>query len=188
MRHKLVMLAATLITSLSLGLARAEAPVQGPAAPEPAPTFEVDKKTGKRAHVNFGLSPRPISDAKMKFSHFANRKLIIFFFSAKCSHCQHAFPHVQKISDELASQGFTAIAIAIKNNSDDDIRAFIRDYKVHIPVFHDEDRSFGENYGTGYIPLIVMANDKGEYIRYTKFDPGQTPGLMKTSAAQLAAK
>jgi thiol-disulfide isomerase/thioredoxin len=182
------MFAATLLTGLALGLVQAQGPVQGPMAPEPAPTFEVDKKSGKRAHVDFGLSPRPISDAKMKFSHFANRKLIIFYFSAKCPHCQHAFPHVQKLGDELASQGFTAIAIAIKNNSDDDIRGFIRDYKVHIPVFHDEDRSFGENYGTGSIPLVLMINDKGEYIRYKTFDAGQTPHLMKTSAAQLAAK
>jgi hypothetical protein len=95
---------------------------------------------------------------------------------------------VQKLSDELAAQGFQAIAIAIKYNSEDDIRGFIRDYKVRMPVFHDEDRRFGENYGTGSIPLILMVNDKGEYIRYKQFDAVATPAMMKTSAAQLAAK
>lgn len=188
MRQKLVTLAATLLTGLTLAVAEtAKGPVQGPAAPEPVPTFELDKK-GKRAHMNFALNPKPVSDANMKFSHFANRKLIVFYFSAKCPHCQHAFPHVQKLGDELASQGFTAIAIAIKYNSEDDIRGFIRDYKVHIPVFQDEDRSFGENYGTGSIPLVLMVNDKGEYVRYKSFDANTTPGMMKTTATQLAAK
>jgi thiol-disulfide isomerase/thioredoxin len=194
--QKSALIAATLLTCLTLGLGQASAedkgPIQGPVPPsaaEPAPTFEFDKKNkAKRDHINFALNPKPISDAKMKFSHFANRKLVIFYFSAKCPHCQHAFPHVQRVSDELASQGFAAIAIAIKYNSEDDIRGFIRDYKVHIPVFQDEDRSFGENYGTGSIPLVIMVNDKGEYIRYKTFDAAQTPAMMKTSANQLAAK
>lgn len=195
-KQKSVLSAAVVLTSLTLGLglafAESNAPVQGPVPPsavEPAPTFEPDKKNkAKRDHINFALNPKPVSDANMKFSHFANRKLVIYYFSAKCPHCQHAFPHVQKVSDELAAQGFTAIAIAIKYNSEDDIRGFIRDYKVHIPVFQDEDRSFGENYGTGSIPLVIMVNDKGEYIRYKSFDAAQTPGMMKTTATQLAAK
>ena len=195
-KQKSVLTAATALTALTLGLglafAEGKGPVQGPVPPsavEPAPTFEPDKKNkAKRDHINFALNPKPVSDANMKFSHFANRKLVIFYFSAKCPHCQHAFPHVQKVSDELATQGFTAIAIAIKYNSEDDIRGFIRDYKVHIPVFQDEDRSFGENYGTGSIPLVLMVNDKGEYIRYKTFDAAQTPAMMKTSATHLAQK
>jgi thiol-disulfide isomerase/thioredoxin len=195
MRQKMALLATTLFATTLIGgmaytpvHAQQQGPVQGPLAPEPPPTFEKDAKTGKRLHINFALNPRPVSDANMKLSHFANRKLIVFYFSAKCPHCQHAIPHVQKVADELASQGFTSIAIAIKYNTDDDIRGFIRDYKVHIPVFHDEDRTFGENYGTGSIPLVLMINDKGEYIRYKSFDANITPGMMKTTATQLAAK
>jgi peroxiredoxin len=189
MRHITKLLAATLLTAISLASAQPlRGPVQGPAAPEAPPTWEPDKKVkGKRDHIDFNLKPKPISDANMKFSHFANRKLIIFYFSAKCPHCQHAFPHVQKLSDELTAQGFKAIAIAIKYNTEDDIRSFIRDYKVHMPVFYDEDRTIGENYGTGSIPLTLVVNEKGEYIRYKTFDAEQTPGQIKAEAAQLAS-
>lgn len=190
MRHTKLFLTASFLTGLALNIAIAQplrGPAQGPVAPEPPPTFELDKK-GKRAHVDFALNPKPISDANMKFSHFSNRKLMVFYFSAKCPHCQHAFPYVQKLSDELTAQGFTTIAIAIKYNSEDDIRGFIRDYKVHVPVFQDEDRTFGENYGTGSIPLILVVNDKGEYIRYKTFDSEQTPGMIKAEASQLASK
>lgn len=190
MRHIKVFLTATILTAFTLASAQPmRGPVQGPAAPEAPPTWEPDKKVkGKRDHIDFSLKPKPISDANMKFSHFANRKLVIFYFSAKCPHCQHAFPYVQKLTDELTAQGFASIAIAIKYNTEDDIRSFIRDYKVHMPVFYDEDRSIGENYGTGSIPLTIVVNEKGEYIRYKTFDADQTPGQIRAEAAQLASK
>jgi thiol-disulfide isomerase/thioredoxin len=193
MRHTKVLLTVSFLTGLFLNIANAQplrGPVQGPEAPEAPPTWEPDKKgvKNKRDHIDFALNPKPISDANMKFSHFANRKLMVFYFSAKCPHCQHAFPYVQKLSDELSAQGFASIAIAIKYNTEDDIRSFIRDYKVHLPVFYDEDRTFGENYGTGSIPLLVVINEKGEYIRYKTFDADKTPGMIKAEAAQLASK
>ena len=193
MRHTKVFLTLSFLTGLFLNITNAQpmrGPVQGPEAPEAPPTWEPDKKgvKNKRDHMDFALMPKPISDANMKFSHFANRKLMVFYFSAKCPHCQHAFPYVQKLSDELTSQGFASVAIAIKYNTEDDIRSFIRDYKVHLPVFYDEDRTFGENYGTGSIPLLMVINEKGEYIRYKTFDADKTPGLVKAEAAQLASK
>ncbi len=191
MRHIKVILATSILTVFAINLAGAQpmrGPVQGPAAPEAPPTWEPDKKVkGKRDHIDFALNPKPISDANMKFSHFANRKLMIFYFSAKCPHCQHAFPYVSKLSDDLAKEGFQSIAIAIKYNTEDDIRSFIRDYNVHMPVFYDEDRTIGENYGTGSIPLLLVINEKGEYIRYKTFDADTTPGQIKSEAAQLAS-
>ena len=166
-------------------------PVQGPAAPaapEPPPTFELDKKTNKRAHMDFNLNPKPISEMILKYSSFSNRKLLVFYFSAKCPHCQHAYPFVAKLSDELAAQGVASLALAIKFNTEDDIRGFIRDYKVHVPVFYDEDRTFGDNYGTGSIPLIVLVNEKGEYIRYKSFDENETPKMIKEAVMQFAKK
>ncbi|HKP96625.1 MAG TPA: hypothetical protein VJ385_12775, partial [Fibrobacteria bacterium] len=65
MRHTKLFLTASFLTGLALNIAIAQplrGPAQGPVAPEPPPTFELDKK-GKRAHVDFALNPKPISDA-----------------------------------------------------------------------------------------------------------------------------
>lgn len=189
MRNKTALLTASILAGFALSYAQPlRAPIQGPPAPEAPPTFEIDQKTHKRAHLDFALTPVPVSDEHMKLAHFSNRKLLIFYFSAKCPHCQHAIPYVQKLADDLTAQGFTSIAIAIKYNTDDDIREFIRDYKVHLPVFHDDDRTFGENYGTGSIPLLIVVNEKGEYIRYKTFDADQTPNMIKQEAQQFAQK
>ncbi len=151
------------------------------------PKFETDKQ-GRRLVLDFSLSSSPVSDAHMKLSHFSNRKLLIYYFSAKCPHCQTAFPHIQKLSGELSSAGVTTIAIAVRNNSPDDVRGFIREYKVHLPVFHDHERLFGEHYGTGTIPLVLVVNEKGEYVRYRDFDPQETPSLIKTDIQALLVK
>jgi thiol-disulfide isomerase/thioredoxin len=172
--------------SLTAGQPLAQA-LQGPQAPTPLPTFELDKK-GQRALLDFGIKLNPVSDAKLKFAQYAKRKLMVFYFSAKCPHCLHAAPHVQKLADELAPQGFQSIAVAVKFNSEDDIRTFIRDYRIHMPVFHDDSRQFGENYGTGSIPLVIVANEKGEYLRFKNFDALETPRQVKIEANLFAQK
>ena len=154
----------SMVCLLGAMLLHAQAPVQGPTPPEPPPTWEVDK-AGKRAHIDFNLKVKSVSNPAMQFSKFAGHKTLVFYFSAKCPHCQHAFPYVQKIADSLTSKGFTCVAMAIKFNTDEDIHSFVNDFKCHLPIFQDDDRSFGEAYGTGYVPVIYLINEKGEYIR-----------------------
>jgi len=186
-------LAIALSLALGLFLAMAsplfaqQAMEQGPKPPEPLPTYELDKK-GQKAHLDFSLDIHPISDANLKFSQFAKHKLMVFYFSAKCPHCQHAAPHVQKLADELTAKGFQCLAIAIKYNSEDDIRSFIREFRLHMPVFHDDSRKFGENYGTGSIPMLIVANEKGEYVRFKSFDADETPRQVLTEANLFAQK
>jgi peroxiredoxin len=186
MRHSsrisLLLSSACLVFGLSAAHAQA---VQGPMAPAAPPTFELDKK-GKRDKIDFNLTPQAISNPNLKFSQFQGKKLLLFYYSAKCPHCQHAYPFIQKLSDELASKGFTSLALAIKYNTEDDIRGFIRDFGVRMPMMQDEDRTFGDRYGVGTIPTIYLINEKGEYVRYTSFDSEVTPGQIRKIAESWA--
>ena len=187
MRYSKLFPAASFLMGLAFNLAIAQnssTPVQGPEAPPTPPTFEIDK-TGARAHINFNLSPTAVSVPGMKLSGFANRKLMIFYFSSDCPHCQHAAPYVQKLADELAPKGFQSIAISIQSNAPKSIAKFIQSYNVHMPIFQDSDRTFGEGFGTGSIPLLFLVNEKGEYIRYKTFNAEQTPMQMKAEAASV---
>ena len=163
-----------------LTLAHAQA-VQGPMAPAAPPGFELNAK-GKRDTINFSLAPVPISNPNLKLSQFQGRRLMLFYFSAKCPHCQHAYPFLQKIADELVPKGFNSLAVAIKYNTEDDIRGFIRDFAVRMPVMQDEDRTFGDRFGVGTIPTIYLINEKNEYVRYTSFDSDVTPDQIRKVA------
>ena len=51
----------------------------------------------------------------------------------------------------------------IKKN---DIRLFIDQFHVAIPVFQDSDYKFGPAYGTGYIPVVYVVQKDGTFYRY----------------------
>jgi len=143
------------------------------------PSFETDKN-GIRKLFNFSLKPKPISDPVLLLSHFANRNLLIFYFSVKCIHCQRVLPHVKKLAVELESSDVTVITIAVKNNTEADIRSFIREYSFTLPVFHDFNKSFSSLYGTGEIPLLIAITKEGEFLRFKHFKSGKTSGQIKT--------
>jgi thiol-disulfide isomerase/thioredoxin len=153
--------------------------VQGPEAP---PSFVLDKK-GKRDRIDFNLAIKPVSNPKLSLAQFTGRRMLLLYFSAKCPHCQHAAPYVQNLADELGTKGFGSMAIAIKYNSEDDIRGFIRDFGVRMPIMQDDDRSFGDKYGVGTIPVVYLVNEKGEYIRWPNFNENVTPGQVRAAAA-----
>jgi thiol-disulfide isomerase/thioredoxin len=113
--------------------------------------------------------------------------MLLFYFSAKCPHCQHAAPYVQRLADELGAKGYGSLAMAIAYNSEDDIRGFIRDFGVRMPMMQDASRTFGENYGVGTIPVIYLVNEKGEYIRWTSFNEDTTPLEVRMAAASWPA-
>lgn len=173
-----------LVAGLTLGFSQGLGPVLGN---EAAPSWELDKK-GQRSKFNFNTPIKAISDPGLKFSQFTGRKTLVFYFSAKCPHCQQAAPHVQRLGDELASKGYQTVAIAIKYNTDEDIRGFSREFKIHMPIFQDDTRTFGETYGVGTIPLLFLINEKGEYIRYKSFDDKVTPGQIRSVAMVNTAK
>ncbi len=187
MRTSLILAAFYVAANVMAVRAQDRGPVQGPVAPPPPPTFELDK-SGKRAHIDFSLKVKPISEANLDLSQFANRNLLVFYFSAECPHCQHAAPYVQKLADDLSAKGFVSIAIAIKFNPEESIRNFIRDYNIRMPVFQDDERVFGENYGVGTIPLLILVDSKGEYVRYKTFDPDETPKMILDEANLFVKK
>jgi peroxiredoxin len=176
-----LLIAASLVLGVSLSHAQG---VQGPEAP---PSFELDKK-GQRIRIDYKVGVKPISSPSLNFSQFAGKRMLLFYFSAKCPHCQHAAPFVQRLADELGAKGYGSLAIAIKWNSEDDIRGFIRDFGIRMPIMQDDSREFGDNYGVGTIPVIYLVNEKGEFIRWRSFNEDETPAEVRTAAASWPAK
>lgn len=126
-----------------------------------------DSTTNKPMIMDFSKPLIGISDPGILFSHFSNRPLLIYYFSPKCPHCQRHMPEIQDLMKEYEKDGLTGIAIGlgggIKKN---DIRLFIDQYKVIIPVFQDSEYKFAPAYGTGYIPVVYLVNPDGTFYRY----------------------
>lgn len=130
-------------------------------------TLYADSVSGTPVKMDFSKRMTGINDPGLLFSHFAGKPLLIYYFSPKCVHCQHHFPDYQKLVKEYESRGLTGIGVAlggyIKKN---DIRLFIDQHKVSIPVLQDTDMQFGPTYGTGYVPVAFLVLPDGTFYRY----------------------
>ena len=126
-----------------------------------------DTTTNQPMKMDFSKPLSGISDPGILFSQFANRPLLIYYFSPKCPHRQRHISEIQDLVKEYEPKGLTGIAIGlgggIKKN---EIRLFIDQFHVAIPVFQDSDYKFGPAYGTGYIPVVYVVQKDGTFYRY----------------------
>ena len=112
---------------------------------------------------------------------------MIYYFSPKCPHCQRHISEIQNLVKEYEPKGLTGIAIGlgggIKKN---DIRLFIDQFHVAIPVFQDSDYKFGPAYGTGYIPVVYVVQKDGTFYRYETLNEANMNHMRATLNKMLA--
>ena len=120
---------------------------------------------------------------------FANKPLLVFYFSATCGHCAHAAPEILAIAKEFAAKGLTTLAVASGGNQKVGIRKFMDNAKWDdtINVVWDESREFGELYSDGYVPKVYAVNPDGTYKQYTAFE-SQKEELKQDLAGLLSGK
>ncbi len=126
-----------------------------------------DSLTNEPVKIDFSKSLSGVNDPGLVFSHFANKPLLIYYFSPKCPHCRNHFPTYQNMVKEYEKKGIQGIGIAIGGNiKKNDIRMFIDQFNVSIPVFQDSEMQFGPFYGTGYVPVLFLVLPDGTFYRY----------------------
>lgn len=153
-------------------------------------SFELfaDSLSGKPAKMDFSKNLSGINDPGLLFSHFSQKPLLIYYFSPKCAHCQRHFPTFQQIAKEFEAAGVSSVGISlggyIKKN---DVRTFIDQIGVTIPVFQDSDRQFGNAYGTGYVPVMFLVLPDGTFYRYESAKD-ESFNHIRTTLSKLTAK
>jgi peroxiredoxin len=141
-------------------------------------SFEKDARNQLKK-FDFSIPLKVFTHRNNSLMEYKNGNLLIFYFSARCEHCQKAVPHVLKLVRDLGDDSLKMIAIASGSNKDKDIARFMAKYKVDVPLFHDKRRAFSRKYGTGSVPIIYLVNKKGNYLRFKKFNQQTSPDLIK---------
>ena len=140
-----------------------------------------DSSTNQPMKMDFSKPLSGISDPGILFSQFANRPLLIYYFSPKCPHCQRHISEIQNLVKEYEPKGLTGIAIGLNGGiKKNDIRMFIDQYHAAIPVFQDTDSKFGPTYGTGYIPVVFLVQKDGTFYRYETLNEANMNHLRAT--------
>lgn len=137
--------------------------------PDPGPPAFVTSVEGVRDKVDSTLVLESLDSGGTGFSHWRGGRTVIYYFSVTCLKCQKDFPLIQKLADSLATRGIETIALAIRDNSHADIKEFAKIQQSHMRIYHDEGRLFGDRYGTRIIPLTLLIDTSGAYMKLSGF-------------------
>ena len=92
---------------------------------------------------------------------WAGRKRLLVTFSSWCG-CRYDLPGWQALHDELSSEGFTVIAVAI-DQSADDVRPFAEG--LTIPILYDPHHLLTELYAISNVPTVVWIDEDDRIAR-----------------------
>lgn len=139
--------------------------------------------------MNYKVKVSGISAKADDITAFANKSLLVFYFSATCGHCAHAAPQILEIATEFAKDGLTTLAVASGGNNKSGIRKFMdnANWDATVNVVWDESRQFGELYSDGYVPKVYLVNPDGSYKMYAAFE-SEKDTLKAEIAALLKGK
>lgn len=136
--------------------------VAGPAAPVPA--------VAPATKMDYSIPLVPLKQKDLNFQLYRNRWSLHFYFMPTCGHCQHTYPWIQKLRSTYEKKGLAFAAIVSGSSSLDDIQMFDTDFKLDVPAFQDATRKYGQAYGTGSVPLIVLVKPDGTFQSWTGSD------------------
>jgi thiol-disulfide isomerase/thioredoxin len=131
----------------------------------PGPTWERSGSALKT--VDFRIPMLGISDQGLTFQRYQGKPLLVYYFSSHCPHCKTTYPKLEQLHREFAGRGLQTIMVASGRNEKADIRQFMAELKVALPVLQDHEYRFTRTYNVPTVPMAFLISPKGEFIRYS---------------------
>lgn len=94
-------------------------------------------------------------------AEWQGRKRLLVTFSSWCG-CRYDLPGWQNLHDELASEGFTVIAVAIDQRAED-VTPFTEG--ITMPVLYDPHHLLTELYAISNVPTVVWIDENDRIVR-----------------------
>jgi len=110
----------------------------------PAPDFQLSDLDGKTVSL----------------SDFQGKPVLINFWASWCRPCRVEMPYIQQVSEEWADKGLVVLAINI-GETPSEIKRFMRDYELSLPVLLDIKRVVADKYNVWNIPTTIFIDKNG---------------------------
>lgn len=120
--------------------------------------------------MDYSIPMEALQPKDASIQNYRNRWTLFFYFLPTCGHCHRAYPAIQRIHATYGKKGLAVAAIASASSREEDLRQFGGDLGLDMPLFRDATRQFGQSYGTGSVPLLVLAAPDGTFRSWVGFD------------------
>lgn len=140
--------------------------------PVAAPAFE-RAQDGMYSKIDFSLPLDDYRKSGVSFAKFSGKPTLLLYVSATCGHCHRAYPKVSKMVSEYRAHGLEMAVVVSSFSKKSDIDDMLDDLKIKEPFFFDKQKKFGELYGLGSVPMLILVDAQGRYIRIRSFGEDQ---------------
>lgn len=120
--------------------------------------------------IDFDLPMDPIDGSNRSFAEFKHRRLLLFYFSPTCGHCQKTFSKIRSFRDLYQGDSLAFVLVATGKASSEDVDAFKTDFQLDMPAFQDKARRFSKLYNTGRVPLMLLVSRDGTFETWNSAD------------------
>jgi cytochrome c biogenesis protein CcmG/thiol:disulfide interchange protein DsbE len=92
-------------------------------------------------------------------SALRGKPLVLNFWATWCPPCRWEMPDLERAYRQYRGRGVQFLAVALDDA--DEVRAFVKENKITLPVAVDEDRVLARDYGVANIPTTYFLNSDG---------------------------
>jgi peroxiredoxin len=91
---------------------------------------------------------------------YPGKLVMIHFWADWCSHCRGEFPKLQRVYEELQSEGFEILAVN-SGQSKDHVQEIKETYALTYPLLVDEEAKTAEEYKVSGLPASYFIDGNG---------------------------
>ena len=107
---------------------------------------------------------------QLDLESFRGRPVLMTFWASWCGPCREELPELQKLSGELADEGFALITINMDQSPAQGAR-FLQRYEIDIPVYRMDPRTL-QALGVNSLPTNLLLDREGRPVQiYRGYSP-----------------
>lgn len=161
-----------------------------------APEGAREQPLGRPMTETSALEGQPAPDFKLKgldgkevqLATLKNQVVVLNFWATWCPACVYELPDINMLYEQQKARGVRVFAVNAKED-EADVKAFVAEKKMTVPVLLDTDAAVSEAYGMWALPQTVIIGRDGKVKKvFIGVPPGGASEFAKAVDAALANK
>jgi peroxiredoxin len=103
-----------------------------------------------------------VTGEKISLKDFKGKAVLLNFWATWCQPCKKELPSMQRIYEELNSEGVEVVAISIDRNKKEQVEKYIQNYNLTFPVLLDPSQKVRKDYFILGLPTSYLIGSDGK--------------------------